>query len=101
MQTCPFCAELIPDSATVCAHCQHDVVSGVVIAQRTSLGKKSGVAGFFWIVAQLSAVLGGLVGIGGSFLANGAPQEAAAAAMGCIIVIAPYVFARAVSELTR
>jgi hypothetical protein len=56
---------------------------------------------FFWVIALLASLIGGFIGIVGSLLARSAPQEAAAAAIGCIIVIAPYAFARAMDELTR
>jgi hypothetical protein len=63
--------------------------------------RKTGAARFFWSVSLLTSLLGGLFGFVGMLAANGAPQEAAAAAIGCLIVIAPYVLARAVDELTR
>lgn len=37
----------------------------------------------------------------GIFAANGAPQEAAAAAMGIACAVIPYCIARAVSEMGR
>jgi hypothetical protein len=70
-------------------------------AYQSQTSQRRGVATFFWVISMLASILGGLIGVGGSLLANGAPQEAAAAAIGCIVVIAPYVFARAVDELTK
>lgn len=61
----------------------------------------SGAARFFWSFSILAAILGGLFGFLGFVFAKGAPQEAAAAAMGCMVAIVPYCVARAVDELTR
>ena len=54
-----------------------------------SRGKPSGVAKVFWAVSIVCAVLGGIVGVGGVAAASGARQEASAAAIGCLITIAP------------
>jgi hypothetical protein len=59
------------------------------------------VARVFWVIAAIFAVFGGLTAFGGMAAANGAPQEAAAAAMGCALAVVPYVFARAIDELTK
>jgi hypothetical protein len=51
---------------------------------------------FLYVVTLLSATIGGLVvllGVGG---AHGAPQEAAAAAIGLALAVIPYVFTRSV-----
>jgi len=53
---------------------------------------------FFWIITAISSVLGALTAIGGVSAANGAPQEAAAAAMGVAFAVIPYCLAKAVSE---
>lgn len=101
MKSCPYCAEQIQETAQVCPHCKRAISggqSGVPVASR---GKPSGVAKVFWVVSIVCAVLGGIVGIGGVAAASGAPQEASAAAIGCLITIAPYVFARGIDELTR
>jgi hypothetical protein len=59
-------------------------------------------ARFFWGVSMFAAILGGLYGvIGVTVIANGAPQEASAAAVACMVAIVPYCMARAVDELTR
>ena len=55
----------------------------------------------FWTISLICTFIGGAIGLLGVLGANGAPQEAAAAAVGCLIVIAPYAFARAVDELIR
>jgi hypothetical protein len=54
-----------------------------------------------WIGAVAGAALGAFVGYVAIASASGAPQEAAGAAIGCLTVIAPYVFARSVQELLR
>jgi hypothetical protein len=62
---------------------------------------KTGAARFFWCVSMLASLAGGAFGFLGFVFANGAPQEAAAAAVGCLLTIGPYCMARAVDELTR
>lgn len=47
----------------------------------------------------IGSILGALVFILGFVAAEGAPQEAVAAAAGAALAIIPYVFARAISEL--
>jgi hypothetical protein len=46
-------------------------------------------------------VVGGFVGYVTIATASGAPQQAAGAAMACLIVIAPYVLARAIEGVLR
>ncbi len=53
---------------------------------------------FLWITTAIFSVLGGLTVIVGISAANGAPQEAAAAAMGIAFAVIPYCLAKAVSE---
>lgn len=53
---------------------------------------------FLWIITAVSSVLGALTAIVGISAANGAPQEAAAAAMGVAFAVIPYCLAKAVSE---
>lgn len=55
---------------------------------------------FSWILAIIGSILGGvltIIGLGGD---NSAVQEAAGGAVGAAFAIIPYVFARAVSELS-
>ena len=52
-----------------------------------------------WFGTVAGAVGGAFVGFVTIASASGAPQQAAGAAIGCLIVIAPYVFARAMQEL--
>jgi hypothetical protein len=59
------------------------------------------VAKIFWVISLLAVPLGGFIGFVSIASANGAPQEAAGAAIALLVVIAPYVFARAVDELIR
>jgi sugar phosphate permease len=54
-----------------------------------------------WIVTIIGSVLGGLTFLAGIVAANGAPQEAAAAAMGVAFAVIPYCLARAVSEIGK
>jgi hypothetical protein len=55
----------------------------------------------FWGISLLASVAGGFVGFVSVVSASGAPQEAAGAAIACLIVIAPYVFARGIEGLLR
>jgi len=50
---------------------------------------------FWWVLAALGSVCGGLVLMFGFVSANSAPQEAAVAALAAATAIVPYVFARA------
>lgn len=54
-----------------------------------------------WAIAVFSAIAGSYIGATGIEEANGAPQQAAAAAMGCFYMIGPYIIARAVTELSK
>jgi len=49
-----------------------------------------------YIITLLSSVLGALVAFVGVTASKGAPQEAAAAAMGLALALIPYVFSRCV-----
>lgn len=53
-----------------------------------------------WIGVVIAAAYGGWLGFTGVYLANGAPQEAAAAGMALAIAVIPYVIARAWDEIT-
>ena len=52
-----------------------------------------------WVLTVLCSVLSAFVLIVGLDSAESAPQEAAVAAVACALVIIPYCFARAISEL--
>jgi DNA-directed RNA polymerase subunit RPC12/RpoP len=56
---------------------------------------------FLWVLTVLGCVIGGLIGVGGVVLANGAPQEAAAAAIAVACAVIPYCLARAADELGK
>ena len=51
-----------------------------------------------WIVVMASSVIGALLLISTAF-ADGAPQQAAGAAMGVGCAAIPYIFVRALSEI--
>jgi len=51
-----------------------------------------------WAITAIGAILGALTAVGGVMAANGAPQEAAAAAVGVAFAVIPYCLAKAVSE---
>ena len=56
---------------------------------------------FLWILVIIGSILGGLIAFIGVTAAKGAPQEAAAAAMGIAFAVIPYCLARAVSEMGK
>jgi sugar phosphate permease len=57
------------------------------------------VAKFFWVVTIIMSLFGGLFAIVGIHAANGAPQEAASAAIGLACAVIPYCIARAIGEM--
>ena len=57
--------------------------------------------GLFWAIALLGALAGGAFLVLGLLTAQGAPQQAAAGAIGAGLAVVPYVLARSVEELTR
>ena len=109
---CPHCKYDIPDASEICPQCERSLVGApqrqptvqqLPPTQRVHVVNTgaSVVARMFYIFALLGAIGGTLIGIGGAVVSTGAPQQAAAAGIGCLVVIAPYVLARAVDELTR
>lgn len=56
---------------------------------------------FLWVMTAIGSVLGGLVVFLGVLGAKGAPQEAAAAAIGLSLAVIPYCLARAASEMNK
>lgn len=54
-----------------------------------------------WLVTLAGVAVGGFVGFVSIASASGAPQEAAGAAIACLIVIGPYVFTRGIEGLLR
>lgn len=114
-RVCRFCEETIPAAARVCPQCNRDI-TGREVARVSEIesgppatnpqvlvvsAPTPAVAKVFWVLSLLAAIGGGLIGLIGVTLAKSAPQEASAAAIGCLIVIAPYVVARGIQELTR
>jgi len=70
--------------------------TSVLVHQKTPL-----VAKIIWAIAMLCSLAGGFFGIMDYANATSAPQQAAAAAIGCLIAVAPYTFARAVEALSN
>lgn len=54
-----------------------------------------------WIFTIIGALIGGLFMVVGLFISQGAPQEAAAAAMGVGFAVIPFCLAYAVSKLSE
>jgi formate/nitrite transporter FocA (FNT family) len=54
-----------------------------------------------WIIVIIGAILGALVVFLGILSSSGAPQEAAAAAIGVSLAVIPYCLARAVLEIKK
>lgn len=55
---------------------------------------------FCWVVTIICCVIAGIVLMSTAFASDGAPQQAAGAAIAAALVVIPYVFTRAVSELS-
>lgn len=55
---------------------------------------------FCWIITLICCIIAGLTLVATMTSSNGAPQEAAGAAIACAVVVIPYVFTRAVTELS-
>jgi hypothetical protein len=104
MESCPHCGGVIDSLDKTCPHCQRGLTGKAMLSQTyvtETRARSRTVAKIFWVVSILCTMVGVVIGIGGVAAASGAPQEAAAAAIGCLIVVAPYVFARGVDELIR
>ena len=56
---------------------------------------------FLWVLVIIGSMLGGAAFMIGVPSAEGAPQEAAAAAIGIAFAVIPYCLARAVSEMGK
>ena len=56
---------------------------------------------FLWSLTIVGSILGALAIAVGVTSATGAPQEAAAAAVGIALAVIPYCLARAVSEMKK
>jgi hypothetical protein len=54
-----------------------------------------------WFLSIISSLIGAIVAVALIGWANGAPQQAAGAAIGIAWAVIPYCIARAVSELDR
>ena len=108
-ETCPHCQGGVGPYNQKCGACGKGLSGAAVLASRHPLSmpaaeragrSKGDAAKFFWVIAIIGAVLGGLQLFASMPTPNGAPQQAAGAAMGCAMAIVPYVIARAVEELT-
>src|SRR5687768_10652684 len=54
----------------------------------------------FWILSAVGSLVGGIILILGLSTSQGAPQEAAVAAIAVAVAVLPYVLARSAAELT-
>ena len=54
-----------------------------------------------WIASLLGGMTAAMIGYIALYVAEGAPQQTAAAAIACLVAVAPYVIARSVQELAR
>lgn len=107
---CPRCGQPIAADAILCQHCNRYITNvptgtGSVAEPRAIPrvrveGARS-TARVVYGAAAVCAIVGGGLGLVGFASANGAPQEAAAAAFGVLCCVGPYVFARCVDEMTR
>jgi len=55
----------------------------------------------FWALAGLGSLVGGVMFFFALLTSNGAPQQAAGAALALGFAVLPYVFARAFDEMNR
>lgn len=55
----------------------------------------------FWLLALVAAMTGGFVGLVTVASGSDDHQQAAGAALGCLLVIAPYVVARAIESILK
>ena len=53
-----------------------------------------------WIITAICAAGAAVFGVAGVALANGAPQEASAAAIAVAVAVVPYCFTRACEKIT-
>ena len=60
----------------------------------------NGMKKFLWYITILGSLSGALVALAGVVRPTGAPEEAAAAAVGIALAVIPYCLARAASELS-
>lgn len=56
---------------------------------------------FFWVIAAIGSVLGGLNMLFTMAMATSAPQQAGGYALSCALAIVPYVLARSVQAMTK
>lgn len=100
MRTCPHCAEELAPETPICTRCKRGVLVVSVTPAPTTSAQI--LARLVWFVALLAIGFFALDGFFTFRLATTAPQQAAAAGMGCFQVIVPYVIARAITGiLTR
>jgi hypothetical protein len=106
---CPHCGNTVSSTDQRCKECARGLsgrdllADAAAVATVRSVGARaaSAAAKICYVFALLGAVLGTFDMANGLANATGAPQQAAAAAMGAAYAVIPYVFARAVDELTR
>lgn len=105
---CPKCGYDTPPGASRCEQCGQGLSGRALLAadasgptQTAPRHGASVLARICYGFTLLGAVIGTLDMVSGLTNATGAPQQAAAAAMGAAYAVIPYVFARAVDELTR
>jgi uncharacterized membrane protein YvbJ len=98
---CQKCGAQLPQDAVFCPACgtnQQQVAAASVTALRRPQADTCFLRGL-WVIAFLGAIFGAFVVFFGVVNANGAPQEASAAAIGIAMAVIPYCIARATSEL--
>lgn len=71
------------------------MITGELVTRGTSTAAK-----LFYTLALIGAALGVVVGVLGAIAAPAGAPTAAAAAIGCVLTIAPYVVACCVDKLT-
>jgi hypothetical protein len=104
-ERCPHCRAEIESTAQTCPHCGKGLSGKALLSPYEQQSAKRRdprvVARICWVVSLFASLGGCAMGLSSFAEATSAPQEAAAAAGALLIIVGPYVFARAVDEITR
>lgn len=99
-ERCPNCGYVVPREMVTCPNCSRGISDEMTAPTLPRTGS-SPLARLCWGLTLLVSLGAGGCGLVGVVSANGAPQEAAAASVAVMVIIAAYVATRAIDELTR
>ena len=94
---CTGCGNPVDPGNSFCPHCGINTTASQSGGNAATKGKT--LRAVLWWITAVGAGLGALALIIGVAAADGAPQEAAAAAIAVGLAVIPYCFARAVSKI--